>query len=592
MVIFTDNKVEATFVFYSGRVREVLLIFKMKKYFHLVLMFVCLLPYPVFGIKISIEEGVWWVEAQGYKLASKNGYLNNLTIGGREFLAQKKVPGGSYLAGGGMPPLENIKLSGESSLSGSNELGEVNYQFTEKDIVCSYRNKTDKKAVYYFILSEAVTTVIANNAEMLELPAETSGRVFKWIQGDRSVEFQADSRIWGPWKDHQVFEIKVAAGETGRIKITPGRVLDTDSFNKLKGESRERLTVFDYRASELSKQIPLCMVGDSITWAGKGDYWRKSLLEHLPNLAFIGNHSALLGYSHAGEGGDSTGSVLARIDSLPDCPYYNLLIGTNNSGVREQGEIQVRAQKTAEDIMKIVKALLKKSKAEKVFLSSILPCFTKNPLRDQCNSETNRILRTQFKTAFPSGKVVWVEYEKPIRAIEGWEEKIKLHPSPEGYKIIADILARTIAAELPGRGNRLIETGDTGVQVVNLINKDLVTKEDVVAGWYTLSFKVDAIQSEGAQVILRGKNEALRFPFELVIKISADDKKVIRNIFTQYERYNYSRSAMQIETINCKISEVLFEKSRPSMKPSIYGEGAYIDRISPVMPGELLEYKK
>lgn len=56
-------------------------------------------------------------------------------------------------------------------------------------------------------------------------------------------------------------------------------------------------------------QVPLCMIGDSITWAGDGDYWRQYLVEQMPTLAFVGTHSAVLGYSHAGEGGNSTVQV-------------------------------------------------------------------------------------------------------------------------------------------------------------------------------------------------------------------------------------------------------------------------------------------
>lgn len=544
------------------------------------------------AVELSLEGDDWQVEAKNYKIRSQQGYLNSLQVDGVEFLAQEKVPGGSYLAQGGMPALTGLKKTTESTLTGSNDLGVLTYEFSEEEIVCTYHNSSDKTAVYYFIINQAVSTVIANNAEMLELPAKTAGSTFKWIQGDRSLEFQAESSIWGPWQEHQVFQIRIAAGESGKIKIVPGAVLDTASFNRLKGESREQVTQFDYQASEQSKQIPLCMIGDSITWAGKGDYWRKSLLKHLPNIAFIGNYTAVLGYSHAGEGGDGASSVLARIQNLPDCPYYSLLIGTNNNGVDQESEVLPQAEKTAIDIIRIVKALLLEKKAEKVFLSSLLPCATKNPLRDKCNGETNRILRAGFEKNFPTGKVVWVEYEKPIRAWEGWQEKIKLHPNLEGYEFLAEILAKAIADELPEKGSEAFEVTGAGVQVVNLIGRNHDTKGNLVAGWYTLSFKVGSVQGAGARVVLRGKSDGLRFPFERTIDVSADDKRVAHNFFTQYERYNYSRTAMQLEALGCDISDVLLEKSRPSMKASIFGEGAFIDNVSPISPGELIEFIK
>ena len=82
------------------------------------------------------------------------------------------------------------------------------------------------------------------------------------------------------------------------------------------------------------KQIELCMIGDSITWAGKGDCYRKELVKRIPELAFVGTHTAMYGYSHAGEGGNTTFKVLERLDDpdrVPASRYYHLLIGVNDS---------------------------------------------------------------------------------------------------------------------------------------------------------------------------------------------------------------------------------------------------------------------
>ena len=102
-------------------------------------------------------------------------------------------------------------------------------------------------------------------------------------------------------------------------------------------------------------QIPLCMVGDSITWAGDGDLWRAYLLEEIPALAFVGTHSARLGYSHAGEGGNSTSQVLARLEDIPDCPNYHLMIGINDSAAAQSAEqVDEVAAGTAGRIIEIV----------------------------------------------------------------------------------------------------------------------------------------------------------------------------------------------------------------------------------------------
>ena len=206
--------------------------------------------------------------------------------------------------------------------------------------------------------------------------------------------------------------------------------------------------LFTYSETTTPAQIPLCMVGDSITWAQEGDVWRKVLLEHLPRLAFVGTHSAKLGYSHAGEGGDNVADVLARLEAIPDCPYYSVHIGTNSNNIEDATERQTRAARTAQQISDLVTGLLKKKSVKKVFLCSILPCDTKNPLRDETNSATNVFLRSKMGTSLPREKVVWVELEKPIRATKDWRPKIQLHPTPSGYRLIAKILADHLVQEL------------------------------------------------------------------------------------------------------------------------------------------------
>ena len=53
--------------------------------------------------------------------------------------------------------------------------------------------------------------------------------------------------------------------------------------------------------------------------------------------------------------------------------------------------------------------------------------------------------------------------------------------------------------------------------------------------------------------------------------------------------YGYSRSKLKLVPVGCRISELLFEKRRPSGKPSTYDEGIYIDAKTKPALGELLE---
>ena len=342
----------------------------------------------------------------------------------------------------------------------------------------------------------------------------------------------------------------------------------------------EQIVKHDYSALEASGQIPLCMIGDSITWAEYGDHWRKELLKHLPNLAFVGSHTACFGYSHAGEGGNNTSQVLARMDEIPDCPYYSLLIGTNNNNVQRHEKVIQNAKETAKEIIEIVKKLLAKNDTKKVFLSSLMPCYTDNPLRDLCNHETNKILRDK---KFPS-RVVWVEYEKPVRKIKNWEDIILLHPTAEGYAAIAEITAKTIAEALEIKA--FARPANTGVRVVNLMGADNVTDCKIIPGWYTISLKVDG---EKPNIRLRGKDTS----FNLDLPLKTGENNIRKRFYTEAAGYGYTLDYFVLETENCSVSEVLLEKMRPSRLASVYNnKKSYIDTISPFSNGELLEYNK
>jgi lysophospholipase L1-like esterase len=339
-------------------------------------------------------------------------------------------------------------------------------------------------------------------------------------------------------------------------------------------------------------QVPLCMIGDSITWAQEGDYWRQYLIEQIPTLAFVGTHTATLGYSHAGEGGNSTSAVLARLEAIPACPNYHLLIGTNDGRSKDEAQQQVLAQGCADRIVKIVQGLLAKPGTQKVFLGSILPCYLPEmPERDQTNGKVNAILRPQISTLFPDGRVVWVEYEQPIRAIRNWGPIIQLHPTRTGYRLIATILAQTLRDELK-LGDAIPApkpAAGAGVRVTNLWG-DGKTSEPIIAGWYTMSFDVKAAEP-GASITLTGEGKDAKSTAVLKFDIPADcaGKRVTWNLMTGYAGYGYTNGVLTLSTDKCSIDRILFEKKRPSSAASVYGTGSYIDTTSPISLGELLE---
>lgn len=338
-------------------------------------------------------------------------------------------------------------------------------------------------------------------------------------------------------------------------------------------------------------QVPLCMIGDSITWAQEGDWWRQFLVEQIPTLALVGTHSAALGYSHAGEGGNGTYQVLGRLGDIPDCANYHLLIGTNDGAGKDEAQQQALAQACADRIVKIVQGLLQKQGCQKVFLGSILPCQTDNPARDRTNSKVNAILRPQISTLFPDGRVVWVEYEQPIRAIRNWGPIIQLHPTQTGYRLIATILAQTLRDELK-LGDQIakpVPMPGAGVRVTNLWG-DGKTAQPITAGWYTMSFDVKSAEP-GASLTLtgEGKDPAQTAHLTFQIPEGSDGKRLTWNLMTGYAGYGYTTGALTLTSEKCQVDRVLFEKKRPSGLASVYGTGSYVDSASLIAPGEMVE---
>jgi lysophospholipase L1-like esterase len=333
------------------------------------------------------------------------------------------------------------------------------------------------------------------------------------------------------------------------------------------------------------------MIGDSITWAGDGDYWRLYLLEHLPHLAFVGTHTAALGYSHAGEGGNGTTAVLARLADIPDCLYYHLLIGTNDGRSPDPARQDELARGCADRIVKIVQGLLQKPSVQRVFVGSILPCQTDRPERDQTNSKVNALLRPQIAALFPDGRVTWIEYEQPIRALDNWGPMILLHPTKPGYQVIAKIMADAIRAtlSLPDQIAPPRVLPGAGVRLVNLWEGDRTTRP-IIAGWYTLSFDVKTVGPEGGTLTLTGEGaDPKRLHQTFKIPAAAAGRRLTWNLMTGYAGYTYTTGVLTMSLENCTLDRLLFEKKRPSGQASIYGTGCYLDTASPIQPGELVE---
>ena len=381
-----------------------------------------------------------------------------------------------------------------------------------------------------------------------------------------------------------------------------GRTWDALSDDAIaKGDASVSVLTARQRDEFGERQIPLCMIGDSITWAQEGDYWRKWLVKLVPEVAFVGTHTGRLGFSHAGEGGNSTVGVLKRIDDrsrIPDCPYYHLMIGINDcSAARTEAEVPGVASNTVRRIWRIVDGLLARPTTRKVFLASILPVrVPTRPCRDAAGSAANVLMRAEIARRYPEGRVVWVEYERPLREDLGkWlgTGDTFIHPRAPGYATLAEIFAPILRRErcVPAKEPK----GTYGVEVENLWREDAAATRPLVPGWYVCSF---AAPSGTVNVRLRNRTANPKGVFDKTFTVEvADGRRGEFEFMTGYQGYGYDMSPFVFEATDAggralTVKDVQFEKMRPSRRASCFGRGVFVDMTSPACAGELLVEKR
>ena len=130
------------------------------------------------------------------------------------------------------------------------------------------------------------------------------------------------------------------------------------------------------------------------------------------------------------------------------------------------------------------------------------------------------------------------------------------------------------------------------MRVANLFDEKAGgTGAPVIAGWYTLSLEIGEITGPKPTVTLAGPVALGQPEFRQEFAVAPDGvgKRVALNFFTGYEGYGYTGCVLSLKASDCQVKRVLLEKTRPAMKPSVYGVGSYLDTVSPPQPGELIE---
>ncbi|RON39590.1 hypothetical protein BK664_11580 [Pseudomonas brassicacearum] len=266
----------------------------------------------------------------------------------------------------------------------------------------------------------------------LEIIASPPG----WIGFSKKVGKIVGKR--GMFNLDSLYEMSNGA-QSARFRINETNFINGSSYiGNMAWEGGKSLTepgvyrFYEVKTKKKNYEKSITMVGDSITWWSSGRYFRCMLAKQIPGAGFTGPHTDIYGYGHAGEGGNSTKQMIARLYKIKRSDYYFVLAGTNDWKTKSP-------LKTANNIKQIAHTLSKKG--GKVIISTLLPRMDEH---DSKNIEVNKLLLSW------NGKdcnCQIIDLDREFRKLEDKDQYFwdaGLHPNTEGYKKIVDIIAPKI----------------------------------------------------------------------------------------------------------------------------------------------------
>lgn len=191
--------------------------------------------------------------------------------------------------------------------------------------------------------------------------------------------------------------------------------------------------LFGYSARRLVCGRSLCMIGDSITWANYGGWWRNLLRENGVLYDFAGQHYDPFGFQHSAEGGNSTSDVLARLSAIPAANAYFILVGTDDR-YTDNGAT------TFANLQSIVSQLRARDCCNTVYISTLLP-------RNDSYNTQNSLVNNMIKAGVWDSRTHVVDSGGLFTNLlnnNTWATLTidgVLHPSLYGYELLSSLIA-------------------------------------------------------------------------------------------------------------------------------------------------------
>jgi WD40 repeat protein len=179
------------------------------------------------GPGVTESGGVFTFRNEHYAATVEgDGCVTSLKVNGVEFLA----PGVDFSRGAyffddvdqRLLTLTAVERAAPDAVTARGDRVSARYEFGPDTLTWTLGNATEHVVFFYAVLSSRVTAVRSAGGRWAKAPVEKDWAEATWFAGPARLTVGGGDRLWGPWAGHQVWEAKLAPGQTRRVTLSVG----------------------------------------------------------------------------------------------------------------------------------------------------------------------------------------------------------------------------------------------------------------------------------------------------------------------------------------------------------------------------------
>ena len=180
------------------------------------------------AVTISEAGGTYTIDAPNYhQTIGPKGWIGQLQTDGQEFL--RAGGQGGYCYQRGVLPMTSVTHPTDDVIRAECVSGSMTLTFDDVGETWSFENTSKELLQYILVLAPEVSAVREGEGKYFKAPAERAFTDSTFFRGTGKVRLEGSTKIWGPFaKVHQVWELRVAPGETKEVRVTLGRASEDE----------------------------------------------------------------------------------------------------------------------------------------------------------------------------------------------------------------------------------------------------------------------------------------------------------------------------------------------------------------------------